>query len=320
MRASVACAIAILVSPSLAHATQMAEPTAFGRPVEDVFRDPAVASLARAACHGSAEGVARALAGGASINAVSHLAGVPERPADASSWEYEETPLTWAIRCDNPAGVLALLKAGADPNQLIYQRTEGTQSGFHDTPVIRAADKSSATLLALLLDHGGDPNASMEGAFETALSVAFDVGENQAIDAMQPDDRGHAPAAKSGGFETYNLLLRAGADINRVHNGYTIMDEVIGRRAYGKALDLVERGFSNLIQVGFLLDQNGGRDEFPENLALRNQLIARLRQKGVEFPILDHYALKLDPDTKTPVYPEFVPLAAPNDPSPRPLS
>jgi len=105
-----------------------------GRSAGEVFSDPGVAELARAACAGVPDRVAAAVAAGADPNAAG-LEGT--------------TPLIWAVDCQSPAGAAALLRAGANPNYV--------WSG-HVTPTFMAATRKNSAVLEVLLQHGGDPN------------------------------------------------------------------------------------------------------------------------------------------------------------------
>ena len=121
-----------------------------GHSVGETFRDHVTASLARAACDGGPNEVARAVAAGGLLNETG-LRGM--------------TPLAWAITCENLAGIKALLEGGANPNQTL---------GELGSPVALAAGYRNSGILQLLLQHGGNPNA--DDGRESALAIAYTIG------------------------------------------------------------------------------------------------------------------------------------------------
>lgn len=123
-----------------------------GKAVGDVFSDPRVAALARAACEGDQAAIERELKGGVDSNGLGFDA---------------VTPLFWALHCENLTGVEALLKAGADPNHNIA-------GGF--SSVYAASTMENSAFLKILLKYGGDPNADDIKAGDTALSQALSLG------------------------------------------------------------------------------------------------------------------------------------------------
>lgn len=117
----------------------------------DVFANPGVAALARAACYGNTARIAALAKRGVNVNA---------------HGKQGVTPLIWAMTCHNYRGLRALLRAGADPNEpMIYGQS----------PVWLAAGGRDANLLPILLDHGGNANAYCEQCQGTsALENAID--------------------------------------------------------------------------------------------------------------------------------------------------
>ncbi|WP_374569983.1 ankyrin repeat domain-containing protein [Phenylobacterium sp.] len=122
-----------------------------GRSASELFPDPKVAALAKAACSGDEKTVARQIAAGANPNAVGNERAVP---------------LLWAIRCRNLRGVEALLDGGANPNQLLGG----------DFSVVYAAAQEPVEILKALLNHGGDPNAGSKESERSALMSAMSMG------------------------------------------------------------------------------------------------------------------------------------------------
>ena len=96
--------------------------------------------------------------------------------------EIHETCLQ-AAACNGHVGVArALLEAGADPNG---------GGGLHENPIVAASASGHAEVVELLLEHGADPNK----ADSTALTVA----------------------SRRNYIEVVRLLLNSGADPNRYH-------------------------------------------------------------------------------------------------------
>lgn len=126
--------------------------TVDGKHASDVFVDPPVAQLARAACADNVAKVNELISQGVSPNA---------RGANGM------TLLFWALDCGKPETVEALLKAGADPNLAI---------GTAETPLYRAASYKDPAYLRLMLKYGGDPNMPMADG-DTVLRVAFMAGK-----------------------------------------------------------------------------------------------------------------------------------------------
>lgn len=175
-----------------------------GKTAADVFSEPGLASLARAACQGEISVVDRAVKAGANPNGVG-LEGT--------------TPLFWALRCENLAGVEALLRLGANPNQ----KFPG-EAGF--SPVFAAAGMKDGAFLKLMLAHGGDPNASIDdGGDWTALKAALFRGMDE------------------NGWDNFEALLDGGADINRPQGGVTIAELAANLRLFDVVADLLRRGY-----------------------------------------------------------------------------
>jgi hypothetical protein len=129
-------------------ATGAAEFQVNGKTAGETY-DGATAALVRAACDGSAQGVARAVSNGAKLGLGSG----------------KLSPLGWAIACENLAGIAAMLDAGADPNSPVAE---------DETAVTLAAGYRNTAILRLLLDRKGDPNAHTDR--DTALGIAYSMG------------------------------------------------------------------------------------------------------------------------------------------------
>lgn len=211
-----------------------------GKSVDDVFPDPAVAQLARAACVGDAPTIARLVGAGANPNA-SGFEGV--------------TPLFWALQCESVSGVGALLEHGANPNQMI-----GGEAPF--SAVFSAAGRDDPAFLRLLLSHGGNPNAVLDdGGDWTALKAAFFRGN------------------EGRGWENWNALLDAGADINAVHHGTTIARLAALLNSFDRVDELLRRGYRrDLDDLLSLIEVEPSPYLASEQRVWRDRVLSRLRQ------------------------------------------
>lgn len=253
-------------SPPTFHSNRM-----LGANAIELFGEPRVAALAEAACAGDVTGVNAAVADGVNANSIS--VGLDELGGRV-------TPLFWAVDCGNSRGVEALLRAGADPNQ-----STGGRVGL--TPVLAAARSSNPAILRLLLQNGGNPNATTEVGGYTALSWAYQ----------------HGGTLESVGREreawiNWETLLDAGANAEATDGGRdTVATFAAKLNDFDKVIELLERGYSHdLTYLGFWLQLDTeirGRREprfpipplGPEAEAARQQAIAMLVQRGVRFPI-----------------------------------
>ena len=238
------------------------EHATWGQTASDLFQDPAIASLARAACGGDAEAVAAAVQAGANPNAVGGEGVGPGVVSEVVS------PLLWAIDCGNADGVEALLEAGADPNQ---------REHFGATPITVAADNRDPRILQVLLAHGGDPNA--HDGQRTALEIAM-VNEN----GLALVDRLPAEQVQAN----WNALLAAGADPDRhAPDGQPLIEVAGFNNHWIKVEWLLHRGWDgDWVLLGRTLEsmeENGGVPE------LERGALQRVRQiiiaHGVRFPI-----------------------------------
>ncbi|SOD55300.1 ankyrin repeat domain-containing protein [Pseudoxanthomonas wuyuanensis] len=98
--------------------------------------------------------------------------------------------VAWPILNKNPTGLRLLLEAGADPNarRVDAQRKTGKQ---RNNAMVLAAGEPDSRYLAMLLDHGGDPNThNSNGEALTHVAYLRDQWQN------------------------VQLLIERGADIN----------------------------------------------------------------------------------------------------------
>lgn len=175
-------------------------PGADDKRAHQTFQDEKLVQLAQAGCLGDRAEVAKLVQGGVPVDGPG-VNGV--------------TPLRWVVDCDNVDGADALIAAGANPNR---------RTG-NDTPVLAAARHRNPRLLRLLLQHGGDPDATDGEGNDSALYYALGLG-------VEFDE-----------WENYYLLLNAGADINRSINGSTVADRAVALGRPSKVIELIERGY-----------------------------------------------------------------------------
>lgn len=132
------------------------------------------------------------------------------------------TPIFWALACDSVPGVDALLIAGADPNL-----QTGPPNPFSAVEVAATRDPR---LLQTMLRRGGSPTpAALDEAFRHSMSVAPSCACEQ-------------------GWENYNLLLDAGADINATYGGHTIAEFAAALNQFDKVADLLDRGYNTRLE------------------------------------------------------------------------
>ena len=150
----------------------MMDPKLEGKTIDQTFADPQVAKLAKAACAGKTAKINDLIAEGVKVN---------------SQGKDGMVAMFYALKCEQPAALEALLKAGANPNHA------GGKYGI--TGTYAAASYTDPIYLKLMLKHGGDPNLPLADG-DTIFLKAFTTGQY------------------SGKWDHFQLLLDYGVDIN----------------------------------------------------------------------------------------------------------
>lgn len=223
--------------------TAACETKLVGMTAQQYFGDTLEARLALAAGQGDVEEVKRLVARGANVNATG---------------DKNLTPLGWALFQKNPAGMRALLEAGADPNQPVSPKK-------HLYPVWVAAGLDNPELLKVLLEFKGDPNVRTRSAEYSALSRA----------------------ARS--LENVRLLVEAGADVNTADSlGHPFVVDAAALKEYDIVMYMLEKGFSrNLPLLAWEVNDRRPDGRAPVSPSLepkRLQVMAKLKQLGITPP------------------------------------
>jgi len=163
--------------------------------------------------------------------------------------------------------VTKLVKAGATVDAPLRQRVpyrtkidRGADGvlGAGTTPLLRAAKTGDAKVVALLLEHGANPRATV-GRGITSILLAANVGTSES-------DRTGRRKTDAGAIETIRLLMKAGADINAADGqGRTAahgaalwgLTEVI-RFLHENGVDLTRKDSRGLTPLQTALGEAGG--------------------------------------------------------------
>lgn len=233
-----------------------AEKPVAGKLSGQVFTDPKVAALARAACHGHRGAVARAVRGGADPNGPG-LGGV--------------TPLYWAMVCRNKAGAEALLVAGSDPNR---------NFGRGGSAMHLSAGMPDPAWLKMMLRHHGDPNAFDPSDGSTALTWGLKVG-------MIEDRWDNYYALLNGGADI-NLVDRDHSSVALAAAAAGRYDKVAELLERGYSFNLSELAGPLSMQLAIEEDyaRRGVAGADPRALAGMRQVKQLLVARGVRFPTL----------------------------------
>lgn len=154
-----------------------------------------------------------------------------------------ETALLYAVLENDPAGVAALLAAGADPN-----------GGPNRSPLHPATRDPSGRLLKMLLDAGADPNLPYNKETPLWEAALVDARDNAmtliaaGADLNAGDGVDHSPAMTAGSAGHWilaNMLIEKGASPwHSPPNGYTLAataasDRLLPTTAEGQARDKI---------------------------------------------------------------------------------
>ncbi|GBF58059.1 hypothetical protein PbB2_01730 [Candidatus Phycosocius bacilliformis] len=197
------------------------DPKLGGMTIGEVFSDPKVAQMAKAACGGDTPRIAALIAEGVDVNA---------------KGQNDFVPLFYALKCEQPAALEALLKAGGNPNQT---GTDGIPSTY------AAASYTDPVFLKLMLQYGGNPNLT-RGDGDTALSEAFSVGQytgkwdnfelllNTGVDVNAPIMKG------SIGMAEYAAAVgHPSKAVQLLERGYSHDLEGLAKTIYGNSMNMV---------------------------------------------------------------------------------
>lgn len=204
-----------------------------GKTVEQAFEgNSGAAIIAGAACRGGVSEVKRLVTSGVDPN-TQGLEGI--------------TPLIWAITCQNPSGVMALLKSGANPDL----------GGRDSAPLYVAATYDSSELPKLLLEYKANPYTPRREGREDAMNAAI----HTYMRTRNPD--------------VIIALLEHGYDINtRDPADFGVADNLAALGQLSLVIDLIERGYkpdkSNLIRW------MNARDYDDEHARLKAKIITLL--------------------------------------------
>lgn len=179
----------------------------------ELFTDPQAAALAEAAGAGDTDRVHELARQGAPVNSVGHRGA---------------TPLLWALLQRNRAGVLALLREGADPNLVV-------PGGF--SAISTACGLDNPELLRLMLEHDGNPDLT-SGNGEPLLHTAITAERWDNVELLltyganinSRNTMGLTPVLLCAYLDQYQrvfYLLQKGADYLVVaDNGSTLASEI----------------------------------------------------------------------------------------------
>lgn len=219
-----------------------------------IFADKRVASLAQFACSGNVSAMSKLSSKSHEVNATG---------------KDGLTPLIWAVRCGNAAGVRTLLKADANPNQATKNDT---------TPVGEAASQLDGRILRLLLENGGSPNSLDGGRSGTALITALSLG------------------VQSNNWQNYDVLLAKGADVNSVYKDQTVAEAAVSLGEYNRAIQLLELGYSHDLNSLALSVHTTHLANENDEVDVKKRLINELEKRGVDY---DRISRSFDSEAKS---------------------
>ena len=223
----------------------------------DFFTDPGVRAPADAAGRGDVKEIDRLVGSGVDVNA---------------EGKDGVTPLLWAMTARNHDGFLRLLERGADPN-----RPHSPADNRFGSSVMSAAahSKIDSFYLEAVLKHGGNPNLVEPTGNRANLT--------EQTTPLQ------AAAIYSRRVENLDLLVRAGADLNRKagHFGSTPLTDAAAAVWYEGVYRLLEAGADFRIKddagssiADFAVTEN--TPYTPEVRRWKDKVLDFLEKKGVD--------------------------------------
>jgi ankyrin repeat protein len=210
------------------------------------YTNPVEQKMIRAIMSGDVPTLSQLHSAGANLNALG---------------KFDNTPMRVALKCRREKAVLFLLQRGVDPNFV-------TPRGA--VPAFLAAEQDDVSILAILLDHGLNPNIKQDG--EPIIFAAI----------------------REGQWANLRLLSSRGADVkSRTPNNSTVLLELVGMSQYDLAKALILHGADATIEndagltvVKVLVnDQKAfGADRNNINFKKIAELLQLLRDRGVSIP------------------------------------
>jgi hypothetical protein len=238
-----------------------------GRTAEENFVDPHTAALVLAACRGDASAMAKDLKEGADPNA---------------KGAGGDTPVFWALACNNMTGLEGLLKAGADPN---YQ-LPGTVLPTHDrdpsAPATYTVDNYSALHLAMSVHNFGAVKILLEYGGVTSANDA-DRTEHTTLYLGLTDSTWDAHKGELPGWDLRQAVLDADKNLVRGCETQPVVDRLAVGGRYDLVEELLKRGYDcELPDLAW--DARMRQHWYPEDDSERLRVNEILKQKGVAFP------------------------------------
>jgi ankyrin repeat protein len=211
-RAAAIIVLALSACMTTACATELMEKKIGGKSAGEVFADPKVVELVKAACASDVDRTEKLAKQGADVNYVGLLGA---------------TPLLWVMTSRSHAGVEKLLELGANPN---YRTPAGLSATWF------AAGGDDPKLLELMLRYRGDPN--IESGPNTALEIAVEQGREANIKLLldhgavinhsdQVNRTAATDAAAFGRFDFVAYMLERGYTHDLVYLAHAVENSLI---------------------------------------------------------------------------------------------
>ena len=228
--------IAVLLTAISLHSAW--RPIASIIPLKDMFPDPRLRKLAKAASQGKLRTIDRLVEQGVDVNGRGFKGITPLcwSVGDSEDWPVPDTPETKILGFNgNIKGFRRLLELGADPNTV----AEGNDLAYTGT-MYAVLCKVSPDWLRLALEHGGNPNLDF-GIIWAPAPLFRALGSEErdkrrllldgGADINIRNGSGSTPlmiAAYDQEFDVVVELLEQGADYRlKDYSGNTLIDEVI---------------------------------------------------------------------------------------------